>query len=129
MEFVVAGAGTGSMHPGVGQNAATLGSPAGSMHTSPVPEVPGAVEQGSPDLDADVEDAPLKFRDLDDLLGPTTPPGFVTRDLTGELLVVVCDEPTSVEDALNIKQWCAAMTEELSSIKENDTWSLADEAR
>jgi hypothetical protein len=42
------------------------------------------------------------------------------------LLAAIGDELATAEEALKIKAWHAAMMEELSSIKENKTWSLVD---
>jgi hypothetical protein len=42
------------------------------------------------------------------------------------LLAAIGDEPAIAEEALKIKEWRAAMMEELSLIKENKTWSLVD---
>jgi hypothetical protein len=42
------------------------------------------------------------------------------------LLAAIGDEPATAEEALKIKEWRAAMMEELSLIKENKTWSLVD---
>jgi hypothetical protein len=54
----------------------------------------------SPDLDAEAEDAPLRFRRVDDVLGPTPMPGLANRQLTGELLESISNEPSSVDDGL-----------------------------
>jgi hypothetical protein len=99
--------------------------------TSPISEEPRVVEQGSPpasspNLDIDADDAPLKLRALDDILGPMESPGFADRQLTEELLAAICDEPTLVEEALKSKRLRVAMSEELSSIRENGTWSVVD---
>jgi hypothetical protein len=77
-------------------------------------------------LDAEVEDAPLRFRRVDDVLGPTPVPGLANRWLMGELLAAISNEPSSVDDALRHRQWKQAMVEELESIEENRTWSLVD---
>jgi hypothetical protein len=41
-------------------------------------------------------------------------------------MAAICDEPISVEEALKSKKWRAAMSEELTSIRENGTWSVVD---
>jgi hypothetical protein len=45
---------------------------------------------------------------------------------TEELLAVIGNELINVDEALKSSAWHAAMLEELSSIKENETWSLAE---
>lgn len=51
------------------------------------------------DLDADHDDAPLRFRTIDNVLGPATPPGLAARELDEELLLVGADEPASFAEA------------------------------
>jgi hypothetical protein len=46
-----------------------------------------------PDLDVDNDDAPLRFRTLEDLLGPAPPPGHAKRALVAELLAAIGEEP------------------------------------
>jgi hypothetical protein len=94
--------------------------------TPPVPEVPGVVEHVSPpddtpDIDEEADGAPLHFRTMVDLLGTVPQQGVADTQLREELLAVIGDEPATVEEALKIKEWRAAMMEELSSIKENKT--------
>jgi hypothetical protein len=43
-----------------------------------------------------------------------------------ELLTAIADEPVNVDEALKSGAWRATMLEELSSIKENETWSLVE---
>jgi hypothetical protein len=80
--------------------------------------------EGSVDLDADAEDAPLRFRNMEDILGPSSPPDLAERVFVEELLTAIENEPATVEEALHSKEWRAAMLEELASIRENRTWSL-----
>jgi hypothetical protein len=87
---------------------------------------PATPPNASPDLDAEVEDAPLRFRRVDDVLDPAPVPGLANRWLMGELLAAISNEPSSVDDALRHRQWKQAMVEELESIEENRTWSLVD---
>jgi hypothetical protein len=99
--------------------------------TPPVLEAPGAVEHvtpptDTPDLDEEANGAPLRFRTMADLLGAAPQQGAADTQLREELLAAIGDEPATAEEALKIKAWHAAMMEELSSIKENKTWSLVD---
>jgi hypothetical protein len=98
---------------------------------SPTPAAPGTVEHDSPpadnpDLDADHDDAPHRFRTLQNILGPGSPPGLANRGIAEELLAAINEEPCSVEEALRIEEWRLAMLEEMASIKENQTWSLVE---
>jgi hypothetical protein len=69
---------------------------------------------------------PLRFRRLENFLESTTVPGLADRAYTEELMVAVGDEPMSAEEAKGIKEWRAAMLEEMASIEENHTWSLVE---
>lgn len=52
------------------------------------------------------EDAPLRFRAMEDVVGPGTPPGYAMRDLgAGRLLVVSAEEPASVKQAMEESCW------------------------
>ena len=82
---------------------------------------------GDLELDADHEDdAPLRFRALDNVLGDVPVPGEVGRELDAGLLLAVDGEPTSFDEARGEEEWRKAMLDELSSIEQNDTWSLVD---
>lgn len=73
------------------------------------------------------EDAPLRFRAMEDVVGPGTPPGYDVRDLgAGRLLVVSAEEPASVKQAMEESCWRQAMEEELKSLEDNKTWSLTE---
>jgi hypothetical protein len=91
------------------------------VHTPPV-----TPPNASPDLDAEVEDAPLRFRRVDDVLGPTPGPRLADRQLTGELLAAISNDPSSVDVSLRHRQWKQVVVEELESTEENRTWSLVD---
>lgn len=58
-------------------------------------------------LDADHDDdAPVRFRKLDDVLGPSTPPGPAARELEGgELMFTTAEEPTSFKEATQHQCW------------------------
>lgn len=78
-------------------------------------------------LDADHDDnVPLRFRRMDNILGETSPRGLAPRVLAGELHAVSSDDPFSFADAEHDPSWRKAMLEEMKSIEENHTWSLAD---
>jgi hypothetical protein len=77
-----------------------------------------------PDLDIDhEEDAPLRFRRIDNVLGPAAVPGLAERQFMEELHSVSAEEPATLEEAATDPSWRAAMVEELRSIEENGTWT------
>jgi len=80
------------------------------------------------ELDADHDDdVPLRFRAMDDVMGPGSPPGYAVRDLgDGRLLAVSAEEPASLAQAQKEACWRRAMEEELRSIEENRTWTLTE---
>lgn len=79
------------------------------------------------DMDAEHDnDAPLRFRLIDDILCPSSPPGLTTREMSEELLVATADEPASFADAEQQACWRQAMNEEMASIEANKTWRLVD---
>ena len=83
----------------------------------------------NPDLDNDHDDAPLRFRALDNVLGPAHIPGLAEREFQVDeelLLASGDDEPATFEEARGDARWRKAMVEEMSSIEENKTWTLAD---
>jgi transposase InsO family protein len=72
------------------------------------------------------EDDPLRFRKIDGLLESTTPPGYATRRLLDEELhAVSADEPVSFGEAERSPSWRKAVMEEMKSIEDNQTWTLA----
>jgi hypothetical protein len=79
-------------------------------------------------LDADHdEDAPLRFRPVDDVVGPGTPPGPIERDLEeNRLLAISAEEPASLIQAKQEACWRRAMEEEQQAIEDNGTWTLID---
>ncbi|EEC81933.1 hypothetical protein OsI_25798 [Oryza sativa Indica Group] len=121
---------TGTEHGGA---PASPRSPAsGSTPTTPPVAEVLPVEFVSPppdvedDLDADHDDAPLRFRRIDDVLGPATPPGQAVRELSEELFAVTAEEPASFAEAEQLSCWRQAMIEEMRSIEANKTWRLVD---
>ena len=79
-------------------------------------------------LDADDdEDLEHRYRTLENVLGTNTVPGLAHRDIEdAELHNVSVEEPKSFKDADGDPNWKAAMEEELKSIRDNDTWALAE---
>jgi hypothetical protein len=70
------------------------------------------------------DDAQLRFRSMSDILKTL---GFAPRALVvEELHVVSSDEPTSFTEAEHNLSWKKVMMEEIVSIEENGTWSLAN---
>jgi hypothetical protein len=73
------------------------------------------------------EDEELRFRLVDDVLGPSSLPGLAERDLEqGELLLVSAEEPATFKEAEKNPSWRKAMDEEMKSIEDNKTWQLVD---
>jgi hypothetical protein len=127
MEYVS----TGGVHGAGGvRNEEHLGSPqdvpmVDQVHT-PHPPKNGEVEcatpsSGSPYIDAEASDAPLRFRKMEDIMGHAPQPGQGDRQLAGELLAAIGNEHASVDEALTDKHWRQAMIDELDSIKKNNT--------
>jgi hypothetical protein len=50
-------------------------------------------------LDADHDDAPLRFRHITDILGPGSPPGKAARNLHEELMLVKGEETSTFSQA------------------------------
>ncbi|WVZ50903.1 hypothetical protein U9M48_002109, partial [Paspalum notatum var. saurae] len=92
--------------------------------SSPVVQTPPL--DAEEDLDANHDDAPLRFRRVEDMLGSTTPPGQAVRELHEDLLLVDGEEPTTFAQAEQEEVWRRAMLEEITSIEENKTWRLVD---
>jgi len=86
---------------------------------------PGAGASELLDADHD-DDAPLRFRRVDNVLGPASPPGFADRELEERLLLASDAEPTSLEEALRHECWRHAMLDEMTSIEASGTWELVE---
>lgn len=79
------------------------------------------------DLDADHEDnVPLRFRTLDSVLSPASPPGLAARLLDEELHFSSAEVPASLREAEKEACWRGAMLEEMKSITDNNTWDLVE---
>jgi hypothetical protein len=85
--------------------------------TSPLPTPPSVhlalSLSGEPDLNHDHNDVPLRFRRVDNILGPTAMPSLAQRVLQQELHVVSAEEPSSFVEAASNPSWWVAMVEEL----------------
>jgi hypothetical protein len=88
---------------------------------SPLPTGAGdmKVDVDDENLDANHDDAPLRFRSMSDILAT---PGFAPRALVAEELhMVSSDEPTSFTEAEHSPSWRKVMMEEMDSIEKNGT--------
>ncbi|WVZ88078.1 hypothetical protein U9M48_034631 [Paspalum notatum var. saurae] len=104
-----------------------------SPHASPaaVSPTPG-IEFVSPpaepeeDLNADHDDeAPLRFRAIDTVIGPALPPGLAPWVLDEELMFTTADEPVMIAEAEREECRRQAMREEMKSIEVNGSWEPA----
>jgi hypothetical protein len=77
-------------------------------------------------LDAEHDDAPLRFRRLNDILGPGTPPGRAAREVSDQLSLAEREESSSFSQAEKEASWRQVMSEEFDSIEDNNTWELVD---
>jgi hypothetical protein len=69
------------------------------------------------------------LRDRDSLRKPAWLESYVTAAITGEVVSEMTDVPMTYREALLSKdkrKWQEAMTEEMSSLRENDTWELVN---
>jgi hypothetical protein len=102
--------------------------PAAAEPTSPLVQFAMPPAEVDEELDADHdEEAPLRFRTVDNVIGTATPPGYAVRDLGGgQLFTVSAEEPGLLAQAEQDPSWCRAMEEELRAIEENRTWTLTE---
>ncbi|KAF0888672.1 hypothetical protein E2562_016473 [Oryza meyeriana var. granulata] len=73
--------------------------------------------------------APLRFRAIDNVLGPTSVPGLAEHELAThlrDLLLTSAEEPASFREAKLDQSWRRAMIDEMESIEANHTWELVD---
>jgi hypothetical protein len=103
-----------------------LGSPPHSNEEDD--EEPGAESPRLADcLDADHDDAPLRLRSMESIVGQAAVPGPAVRNVLQEQLhVVSAEEPSSLAEAEQDPHWKATMMEEIGAIEENDAWTLTD---
>jgi hypothetical protein len=77
-------------------------------------------------LDADHDDAPLRYRQVSELLGPGSPLWQAKRILHQELMPLKGEEPATFSRAKGDQAWQQAMKLEMDSIEENQTYKLVD---
>jgi hypothetical protein len=78
-------------------------------------------------LDADHDDAPLRLRSMDSIVGDAVVPGQAVRNLEqGQLFAVAADEPATLAEVEQDVHWRTAMTEEIQAIEDNHTWVLTN---
>jgi hypothetical protein len=77
-------------------------------------------------LDAEHDDAPLRYRGLSDILGSASPPGPAARNVVDHLYLAEGDESSTFSQAEKVVSWRHAMAEEINSIEDNGTWELVD---
>jgi hypothetical protein len=77
---------------------------------------------------AHVADAPLKIRKRTDIIGSAPPPRQAARNVHRELFFFFAtgEEPSTFHEAKQEAAWRQAMSEEIKSIEENNTWKLTD---
>jgi hypothetical protein len=107
-----------STHPGAGL-------------ITPAYRPPVVVSEGSSedDLDADHNNALLRLRSINEVVGASTPPEYVMHvlsDIDEQLHVASVEEPTMVAQATREVVWRKAMEEELCAIKDDQTWTVTD---
>ena len=69
----------------------------------------------------------LRYRTLDNIHSVGAAPGLVHHDdEEAELHAVSVEEPRTLKEANGDPNWVVAMDEELASIHDNKTWSLAE---
>jgi len=101
-----------------------------SSPPTPTAAVPSPAQFVSPplndelDLDVNHDDAPLRFRTIDAVIGTSPPPGLVPRVLDNELHFTSVEEPSTFAIVEREPCWLAAMIEEMKSITDNSTWEL-----
>lgn len=100
--------------------------------TSPavIPEFASPPIDARETFDADHDDdAPVRFRTLDNIIGPAPVPNLARRELIsqlGDLLLTSAEEPASFQEAEQSQPWRRAMLDEMKSVEANQTWELVD---
>jgi hypothetical protein len=76
-------------------------------------------------LDANHDDAPLRLRSIENIIGKAVVPGHAMRNVQ-QLFVVSPEKPASLEEA-GSQQYChSIMVEEIKAIEVNHTWELTE---
>jgi hypothetical protein len=97
---------------------------------SPSPGEPMVLKIAHPgikedDLNAEHDDALLRVRSINDVIGDATPPRRMQRVLDAQQNFISTEEPSSFHEAEQDVAWHAAMLSKIKAIEENDTWELA----
>jgi hypothetical protein len=95
-------------------------------HDSPATQGFRSPTPPSCNMDADHDDAPLRYRQVSELLGPGSPLWQAKRILHQELMPLKGEEPTTFSRAKGDQAWQQAMKLEMDSIEENQTYKLVD---
>jgi hypothetical protein len=80
----------------------------------------------SDNLDANHDDAPLRFRRLADIIGSPLALGQAASNIPSEMFFVAVEESTSFKEAEQEAARRSAMVEEINSIEEKNTWELVN---
>jgi hypothetical protein len=68
----------------------------------------------------------LRIRKIANILGSASPPRRAERNVHREFLFAIGGEPASFWEAKQEAAWRNAMTDEINSFEENNTWKLTD---
>ncbi|WVZ54433.1 hypothetical protein U9M48_005225 [Paspalum notatum var. saurae] len=112
----------------LGASPSALSPHASPADASPTPTIEFVSPPAEPDedLEADHDDeAPLWFRAVDTMLGPSLPPGLAPRVLDKELMFTTADKLAMFAKAEREECWRQAMGEEMKSIEANGTREIA----
>jgi hypothetical protein len=83
-----------------------------------------AAEVNEEQLDADHDDAPLRLRHINKVIGHAPVPGLAQRVLDAELNFTSAEEPASFRKVEKDATWRAAMQDKIKAIEGNITWEL-----
>jgi hypothetical protein len=94
---------------------------------TPPPEFVTPLENDEERLDAAHGELPMRYRAYDNIIGAGEHvSGLAARNLIEKLNLMSIGEPCTFAEAEQDAAWQAAMQEEIDSIKQNQTWVLAD---
>jgi hypothetical protein len=100
--------------------------PAPPAPASPIQFVSPPTESEQDLVNDHDDNAPLRFRALDTILGPSSTPGFIEREFEAQLHFTSAEEPSTFAAAEREPSRHAAMVEEMDSIIDNGTWELVE---
>lgn len=80
-------------------------------------------------LDADADDAPLRFCRVNNILSSASTLGLAHRELEEQLLLASDGEPSTFDEAQQHKCSRNVMLDEMMAIEANGTWELVDPPR